>query len=201
MERQLSGPTVIQQKKAPAGTTPTIQGSNNMLIRYWFNSQKMFMIYEQLVKQDDEKPCLSFEQVKKLQIAMSVYKTVPAVIMTPYAYHCIRQAVGTPWRKWLHQLNVASVFKFLTIWLSTYSIALCMRDMCYWPLVHQVYQQVNDKQHKRNYEVYQAMQILEALKIQRDLGHHVQASGIPGYPRQTAGFQNPKLTKIVELSI
>ena len=45
-----------------------------------------------------------------------------------------------------------------------------------------------------------AMQIMEAMQIERDCGFHVQAAGIGGYPRYTDSFPNPKFTKVIRLS-
>ena len=47
-----------------------------------------------------------------------------------------------------------------------------------------------------------ALQILEAIKMQRDLDYHVKASGgITGYPRYTAKFEDPKFVNVLRMSV
>ena len=64
------------------------------MLTWWMKSQRMYQIHQKILSDDDANPVLSYEQVYKLWLAKAIYQTVPAVIMTPYAYHCLKQAIG-----------------------------------------------------------------------------------------------------------
>ena len=103
--------------------------------------------------------------------------------MTPAMFQFFKFAATMP--------GSASPARFakLTFLLATsYTAAIAARDQIYWPIVVQVYTQVNRIDAKRAYEAKQALTLLQTMQIQRDHNLHVKATGgssVAGEPRVT----------------
>ena len=54
--------------------------------------------------------------------------------------------------------------------MSSYLMAIAARDAVYWPIVVKVYAEVNRIDTQRAYECKQALNMLKAMQLERELG-------------------------------
>ena len=96
----------------------------------------------------------------RLKKAQACYEIVPQVIMTPFLLQFMKYAAGKPMNSPALELS-----KFGALALFSYIAAIGTRDVLYWPLVAQVYAEVNRLDIGQAYQARQAISMLSAMQI------------------------------------
>ena len=96
----------------------------------------------------------------RLKKAQACYEVVPQAIMTPFLLQFMKYSAGKPVTspaKQLSQFGALAVF--------SYAAAIYARDALYWPIVTQVYAEVNRLDIGKAYQARQALNMLSAMQI------------------------------------
>lgn len=82
----------------------------------------------------------------RLKIAQSCYEIVPSAIMTPFVYQFLKLAALMPTR-----VSQVRFSKMSALAILSYSAAISARDATYWPIVANVYAELNRIDTQRAY--------------------------------------------------
>ena len=107
---------------------------DNAFVNWWLMSERKYTTFQKLF----ENNCLSYEQVLRLKIAQACYEVVPSVIMTPFVFKLLKLTAVMP--KSVSEMRYG---RMAALAVGSYSLAIALRDATYWPIVVQVYAEVN----------------------------------------------------------
>ena len=115
---------------------------DNAFVNWWLMSERKYTTFQKLF----ENNCLSYEQVLRLKIAQACYEVVPSVIMTPFVFKLLKLTAVMP--KSVSEMRFG---RMAALAVGSYSLAIALRDATYWPIVVQVYAEVNRIDTQRAY--------------------------------------------------
>ena len=116
---------------------------DNAFVNWWLMSERKYTTFQKLF----ENNCLSYEQVLRLKIAQACYEVVPSVIMTPFVFKFLKLTAVLP--KSVSEVRFGRMTAMAVV---SYSLAIALRDATYWPIVVQVYAEVNRIDTQRAYQ-------------------------------------------------